>query len=178
MKKLSLGWLAIAFSGIVLLTPSTSAWAQNETDSNDSEVGLDLRGHANIGEIGLPLYPNALRRYDKTIRKSGGALGLWVGSFRLKVVAIQYKSSDKIDDIADFYRRAMGQYGDVLDCSVAHAKDSKRSAAHALTCDDDDIKPGERIFKVGTEYDQRIVSLKRVGDEVDFDIVRFRFRDE
>lgn len=134
--------------------------------------GIEARPDASVDDVGLPAYPGAVRQQDRGDDKSAVTLGLWGGSFGLKLVVLKFASGDRLDSVAAFYRDALGRYGKVLDCSQPPPKATPRVDKSVLDCDGDTPEPGERLYKVGTPKAQRIVSLKQVGNSVHFQMVR------
>lgn len=145
--------------------------------ADDFKAGLELHGEAAMSDIGLPPYPGALAQQDREQDKSAVTLGLWGGSFGFKLLVRKFASDDDIDTVSAFYRRALGRYGTVLDCSQAppRSKAEKREgeSSKALSCSDDERKPGKRVYKVGTdEKNFRLVSLQPAGAGVHFQVLR------
>ena len=65
--------------------------------------------------LGLPVYPGAeLVKKDKN---NGAAdVNMSFGSFQLRVKAASYRTQDSPDQVTAFYRKALGRYGDVIQC--------------------------------------------------------------
>ncbi len=65
--------------------------------------------------LGLPVYPGAeLVKKDKN---NGAAdVNMSFGSFQLRVKAASYRTQDTPDQVTAFYRKALGRYGDVIQC--------------------------------------------------------------
>jgi len=142
-------------------------------------AGLDIHADADAADIGLPAYPGAIKKSDLNGDKAGFSFGVWGESFGLKVAVVGYRSVDGVDKVAAFYRDALAKYGPVLDCSA----DRKRAGAHdhhdddaqkdkPVTCDNDTIEAGGRLYKVGTHRDQRVFKAKPWHDGASFELVR------
>lgn len=156
----------------VSVTLCASAEAADKSSSDDFSAGIDVRPTARVSDIGLPLYPGALRRHDKHDENPALSFGLWGGQLGVRIYVIKYRSKDGIDAVGDFYRQAMAQYGTILDCSEHPSPGSISSNSQGLDCDDEHPESGEHIYKVGSKSDQRIVALKPVAGEVHFELVR------
>jgi hypothetical protein len=140
-----------------------------QVKTNDSVV---LEG------IGLPAYPGAvLVRKDKD---NGAAdVNLSFGNFQLRVKAVSYRTSDTPDKVAVFYRKALGRYGDVIQCVNKRAVGAPTSTAEGLTCDNekenhisvDDQVSGKMELKAGSKQHQHIVAIDPEGDGTKFGIV-------
>src|SRR5665213_2735166 len=99
---------------------------------------LDVRTNAVHGpDVGLPVYPGAVET-GKHGKDSGSAdIHMSFGDWHLNVKAIEYHSADQEDKIAAFYKKAMGQYGDVLTCKDKTAIGEPSKTRQGLTCNND-----------------------------------------
>ena len=143
--------------------------------------GLDLHGDADASDVGLPAYPGAIKKVDKGGDPSGFKFGLWGESFGVKIAVVSYRSVDSVDKVAAFYREALAKYGPVLDCSHFSKKpdgaprsddDKKAAKDRPVTCDNDTVAAGGRLFKVGTGRAQRVFKASPWHDGVTFELVR------
>jgi len=164
--SLSVSFVVVAAS--VAFVGSASAAPADEGFSG----GIEARPSASAADIGLPIYPGAVPQRDRGDDKAAVTLGLWGGSFGFKLMVAKFASSDSLDAVASYYRDALGRYGGVLDCSQPSAKAQRSTDKNAINCDNDNPGPDERLYKVGTAKAQRVVSMKRVGDGVHFQMVR------
>jgi hypothetical protein len=168
----------------------TAALAASLTIVHAQAAGIDIHQDADAADIGLPLYPGAVKKPARDSDHAGLSFGLWGGSFGLKLAAVSYVSSDGVDAVAGFYRDALAKYGPVLDCSQNKPKhksgskggtsldiDSDKGASKPVTCGDDgpDVAGG-RVYKVGTQGDQRLFELKPMARGVSFDLVHLQLR--
>ncbi len=151
-------------------------------------AGIDIHPDADAAAVGVPLYPGAVKKPGKDSDAAGISFGLWGGAFGMKLVAVSYASTDGVDAVANFYRDALAKYGPVLDCSQNKPKhksgskggasldiDSDKGASKPVTCGDDgpDVVGG-RLYKVGTQGDQRLFELKPTASGVSFDLVHLQ----
>jgi hypothetical protein len=127
-------------------------------------------------DIGLPLYPGAQPTEDKQGDKSADihfGFGDW--QFRLKVV--KYKSSDAPDKILAFYKRALGRYGDVIQCSGKTAVGTPTITSEGLTCDDSGNSHQVNLdesqsLKAGSKHHQHIMGIeKNAGSDTVFSLI-------
>jgi hypothetical protein len=105
--------------------------------------------------------------------------------FGLKVVALEYESDDPPAKIIAYYQDQLKRYGNVVQC---HGKRAKLDddvpfiggrkgyvVGGNLKCDNDDS--GSTVeLKVGTDDNQRVVSVDPEGKGSDFAIVWVRVR--
>lgn len=145
---------------LALATPSSMAAPPEPT-----YAGVDVRAEADAAELGLPMYPGARRPPSDGDEKSAVTLGIWGGSLGFRVTVLKLLSPDAIEPIANFYRAALARYGDVQDCG---AVDSRPHSG----CDDDKPPPGGRLYKVESDNQFRVVSLKPQNGEVLIQLVR------
>ena len=144
-------------------------------------AGLDMRLHADAKDVGLPVYPGAVKSSDGDGDSGAFSFGIWGESFGFKLAVVTFHSNDSVDAVAAFYRNAMGQYGTVLDCSSAtgkrhHDGDDKGDRDKPVTCDGDRAAAGGRLFKVGVNRAQRVFQAKPDGDGASFTLVRIEMR--
>jgi hypothetical protein len=143
-------------------------------------AGLDIRGDADAADVGLPVYPGAVKKSDLDGDHSGFSFGVWGDAFGIKVAVVSYRSGDDIDKVAAFYRDALAKYGPVLDCSTHRKRadaphvhhDDKADKDKPVTCDNDSVETGGRLYKVGTHRDQRVFKATPRHDGAGFELVR------
>jgi len=124
-----------------------------------------------IDGIGLPVYPGAVLVKKKDKNDGAADINFSFGSFTLKVKAASYTTTDSPDLVAAFYRKALGRYGDVLQCQNDKPTTSMTRTADGLTCSDDqknhikvdnDIS-GKMELKAGSKQHQHIVGIDPDG---------------
>jgi hypothetical protein len=95
----------------------------------------------------------------------------------VKVVVLKFQSDDPSDKVLAFYRKDMGKYGRVVDCTGGfsmnfhhHDKDAE------VTCDNSNGSDHEykEELKVGTENNQRILAIKPKSGGSEFTLVYVR----
>ncbi|MCV2371071.1 hypothetical protein [Roseateles oligotrophus] len=183
---ISSGLAALGF-GLAMLAAAPLAQATEINAalsvSDDGKPGRSQE-LARLKEIGLPAYPGAIARSDDRNDKSGVSLGLSFGPFGFKLQVSKYGITDGIDSISNYYREALSQYGPVLDCSVGspaalaskNEKKAKEPKDDRLGCNEISASVSERVYKVGSSKNFRLVSLKQEGPEVHFQLVRLELR--
>ena len=162
-------WLAIWM--IILLV---CGFAVRHAIAQDGKgAGLVVSGNVTAADVGLPIYPGA-KPYQKSADKGSeaGRMSAWVGGFGFKVAAMQMESSDSPQKIAEFYRKALGKYGKVLDCTNSATKQD--GTGNALTCGDDKPDKDGMLFKSGTKTEQHLVAIDPHGGGSTFSLVYLR----
>ncbi|MEP6502952.1 MAG: hypothetical protein ABJD97_06465 [Betaproteobacteria bacterium] len=152
-------------------------------------AGLDIHADADAKDVGLPIYPGAVKKPDKRDEPPGFSFGVWGDSFGFKLAVVSDRSDADIDAVAAFYREALGRYGPVLDCSQNRKPKAAPAASSPgkgqsdlntpVTCDADDVPDaGGRLFKVGTHGAQRAFRVRPIKSGVSFQLVRVEARVE
>lgn len=143
-------------------------------------AGLDLRTRADASDVGLPVYPGAVKSADGDKDSGAVQFGIWGDSFGFKLAVVSFHSDASVDAVAAFYRDAMGRYGAVLDCSDASGKHPHGGDGDdrdkPVTCEGDRAAKGGRLFKVGVNRAQRVFTVKPDGGGASFTLVRIEMR--
>jgi hypothetical protein len=131
-----------------------------------------------VADLGLPLYPGAeLVKKDKN---NGAAdVNMSFGSFQLRVKAASYRTQDSPDQVTAFYRKALGRYGDVIECQNDKAVNGSTHTTEGLTCDNEkqshvyvnDDESGKMELKAGSKQHQHIVAIDPEGNGTKFGLV-------
>jgi len=149
----------LVFAIVTLFAPHVAAQEQKG-------AGVTISADADAKDVGLPLYPGSRRHKDKKEDSPGANLGLWGAGSGFKLAVLKMESDESPEKIATYYRKALGKYGKVLDCSNPPPRDAdaeKNAAPKSLTCDDDKPDKGGLVFKSGTEDKQHIVAIQPNG---------------
>lgn len=157
---------------------SVAAAQQTKEDSKKLEVrtptaGLTVSAAATSKEVGLPVYPGARLHKDTPSDDSTQAnLAFWTSTVGFKLVVLKYESDDSVEKVSSFYRRALGKYGNVLQCSAADEKKSeKHGRSKDLDCGDDKPEKGAIELKAGTRERQHVVGVEPRGTGSKFELV-------
>lgn len=84
-------------------------------------------------DIGLPIYPGA-QTVSKDGKHKSADVHMGFGEWELRVKAASYSSSDSEDKVTDFYRKALGRYGNVITCNDDKPVGTPTSTSEGLTC--------------------------------------------
>ena len=141
--------------------------------------GLDIHAHADAADVGLPAYPGSIKRSDPDGDPTGFSFGLWGDSFGIKLAVVSYRSVDSVDKVSAFYRDALAKYGPVLDCThnpknsgATSHHDDKADNDQPVSCDNDTVEAGGRLYKVGINRAQRVFKATPWHDGTRFELVR------
>ncbi|GGG68200.1 hypothetical protein [Edaphobacter dinghuensis] len=119
--------------------------------------------------MGLPGYPGAT--LVKKDHDHGAAdVNMNFGNFHLRVKAASYETPDSSDKVEAFYRKALGAYGDVIECSNDKSVGEPTHTTEGLTCDNDtqhvainDDISRKLELKAGSKQHQHIVAIDPNG---------------
>jgi len=175
-----------AFAALVCLGVLAGCSITTHDKGNGKKDDVDIRtpfgslsvheGQTDVKNTGLNLYPGARARKDSDDESHSANVNISSSLFGVKVVAMNFESDDAPDKVLAFYRKDMGKYGKVVDCSGGfsmnfhhHDKDAE------VTCDghESDHEYKEEL-KVGTENNQRIMAVKADGSGSVFSLVYVR----
>jgi hypothetical protein len=142
--------------------------------------GMTVKTNDNVvvEGLGLPVYPGA--QLVKKDKDNGAAdVNMSFGSFQLRVKAASYRTQDSPDQVKAFYRKALGRYGDVIQCQNDKPVGTPTLTAEGLTCDNEkenhisvnDDMSGKMELKAGSKQHQHIVAVDPEGNGTKFGIV-------
>jgi hypothetical protein len=170
------------FCLIILVGCSITTHDKGDGKKDDVDIrtpfgSLSVKENAtNVKDTGLSLYPGARTKKDDDDDHSAN-VNISSSLFGLKVVALKYESDDSSDKVLAFYRKEMGKYGKVVDCTGRFTMNfHHRDKDAEVTCDDHSGSDHEykEELKVGTENNQRVVAIKPRGNGSDFTLVYVR----
>ena len=174
-RELALLGVFCVVIGVTAWVPGASAGASSVKGQQDqSGAGVMLSKQATAKEVGLPVYPGAKPHKDEKDDSGAVQMGIWGGSFGFKLAVMKMESNDAPEKIAEFYKKALGRYGTVLNCSEPSPKASgkdKSGSSNKLECDDDKPEKGGLVFKAGTKEKQHVVGIQPNGQGALFQLV-------
>jgi hypothetical protein len=178
MKRFYLPCFAMA----LLLVGGCRVQVDKSKDGEDKNVkvdtpmgGLHVRTNdLTAADVGLPVYPSAQISPDHDNDK-GADIHMGFGKWQLRVKVVNYQTPDSQDKVMAFYRKALGRYGDVIECDHDNAVGTPTATHEGLTCSDD--KKGLNIhtddvntdasndlsLRAGSKHHQHIVGFKKNG---------------
>ncbi len=135
----------------------------------------NLQVHKNkssAGDLGLPAYPGAVPEPDKDGDDDKSVdVQMGFGKWQMRVQVANYSTPDGQAKVQDFYRKALGRYGEVLACRGDEPVGSPARTGAGLTCKDTGDR-GKFIhvtsdakleLKAGSERRQHIVAFDNKG---------------
>jgi len=133
-------------------------------------------GHTDVKDTGLAPYPGARAKKDLDRERDSANVDVSSSLFGagIKVVALKFESDDAPDKVLAFYRKELGKYGKVIDCTGGFNLNFRRhNRDDEVTCDNNsnDSHEYREELKVGTENNQRILAIKPSGNGSEFAVV-------
>jgi hypothetical protein len=133
--------------------------------------GLHVRAdQTSAADVGLPAYPGAQIASDKDGDKSAD-VHLGFGEWQIRVKVVTYRTPDPQDKVIAFYQKALGRYGDVIQCNGDHAAVGPSVTREGLNCSDDQSKAHVHVsedslmsLKAGSKRHQHIFALQKNPD--------------
>jgi len=122
------------------------------------------KDQTSAAELGLPAYPGALTDTANDGNRSA-KVDMGFGSFKLRVRVAHYRSADDRDQVLAFYRKALSQYGNVIECVGGKPVGPLSATREGLTCDHSDHdhatshSSDDLQLKAGSARHQHIVTF-------------------
>jgi len=125
-------------------------------------------------DLGLPQYPGANPVTGDDHHKSAD-VHMGFGEWQLRVRVVSYETGDSQDKVAEFYKKALARYGDVLTCQDNAPIGTPTTTAEGLTCADNgknghvqwnnnDFNDSRLQLKAGSKRHQHIVGFEQPGN--------------
>ena len=155
-----------------LILPLAGCLVETKKDANGKERKVDIQtplggmtvktdNAAVQAKLGLPVYPGAVPEQKKDNDESSADVNMNFGPFHLRVLAQGFTSTDSQDKVRAFYKKALSQYGDVIECQGKHpVNGSAARTAQGLTCDNDSHVSTSDDNKKSIKFDGNEIELK------------------
>jgi hypothetical protein len=174
---------AVMVAGLVVVAWMTGCRVHVDKGANgeDKTVQVDTPFggvHVNTdqttaADLGLPVYPGAvLVRGDDSHKSADVHVGF--GEWQLRVRAVSYGTPDKQDQVVEFYKKALGRYGNVITCKDEMPVGTPTVTTEGLSCDNDkdvnvdsgNFHTGDRNLqlKAGSRRHQHVVGFEDPAD--------------
>jgi hypothetical protein len=182
MRSLQLRTMLFVFFGFIALA-GCSVTTHDKDKKNDVDIktpfgSLSVKeGNSDVRDTGLALYPGARERKDAGDDHHSANVNISSSMFGLKVVALKFESDDPSDKVLAFYRKEMGKYGKIADCTGGFSMNFRHRDKDAeVACDGNEGSGHEykEVLKVGTENNQRIMAVKSKSNGSEFALVYVR----
>jgi hypothetical protein len=121
------------------------------------------KDQTSAAEVGLPAYPGSVMDTSGDGNKSA-KVDLGFGSFKLRVRVANYSSADNRNQVLAFYRKALSEYGNVIECANGRPVGTPAVTVEGLNCDHSDHdrpgphgNPNDLELKAGSARHQHLV---------------------
>jgi hypothetical protein len=187
MKRFILPVMALA----LLVTSGCRIQVDKSKDGEDKNVKIDtpmggLHVRTNdmtAADVGLPVYPGAKVAPDHDNDKAAD-IHMGFGKWQLRVKVVNYQTPDSQDQVLTFYRKALGRFGDVIQCNRNTAVGTPTTTREGLTCGDNNSKnihideADDLSLRAGSKHHQHLVGFKKgSGDNTKFALVELQLPD-
>jgi hypothetical protein len=110
-------------------------------------------------DLGLPAYPGAVTVKDNDKHDSAD-VHLGFGEWELRVRAVSYETSDSQQKVADFYKKALGRFGDVITCQGNSPVGTPTVTHEGLTCNEEKQIHGQVVYQEDYHVGKNELQLK------------------
>jgi hypothetical protein len=171
---LGLSLLAVVLSGAAGCKVQVDKSSNGEGDNVKIATpfgGISVnKDQTSAAELGLPAYPgSALETSGDGNRSAKVDLGF--GSWKLRVKMAHYSTADNREEVLSFYRKALSEYGGVIECSGDKPVGTPVTTGEGLSCNSDhadhdhgslhsNYNSGDLELKAGSPRHQHIVVLR------------------
>jgi hypothetical protein len=111
--------------------------------SGDFNLQMHAHDHTTAAAIGLPQYPGSVLSKGDGDSSDSADLGFTLGVFNIAMRVATYRTPDDPQRVLNYYRKALAQYGDVLECDHGKAVGAMQHTKGGLTCSDDKTQGGK-----------------------------------
>jgi hypothetical protein len=177
--------LISAGTAALLLASSCSINVRKEPNGQDKQVDINtLAGNihvsdqADVADVGLAIYPGAHPKEKDSGDDKSANVNISGFGYGIKVIALEYESSDSPGKVLSYYRTQLKKYGNVLECHTSQfdldmrMNTTKAGSSGELTCEG---PSGNHVeLKAGKKDDQHIVAVEPDGNGSSFSLVYVR----
>jgi hypothetical protein len=169
MKKFLAAVIVLALVTGCRIQVDKSKDGQDKNVKIDTPLGgLHVRaGDTSAADVGLPAYPGAQIVPDKDGDKSAD-VHFGFGEWQFRVKAVHYETSDPQENVVAFYRKALGRYGDVVQCQGDQPVGTPTVTREGLSCSDDKGNSHVHVsddsslsLRAGSRHHQHIFALDK-----------------
>lgn len=168
MKRGILPLMALA----LLVISGCRIQVDKSKDGEDKNVKIDTpmgglhvkTNDLSAADVGLPVYPGAQVVPDHDNDKAAD-IHLGFGKWQLRVKVVNYQTPDSQDKVLAFYRKALGRYGDVIECDHDTPVGTPATTREGLTCGEHNknvhVDEGDDLsLRAGSKHHQHLVGFK------------------
>jgi hypothetical protein len=174
-KMTPLTLLAIALTAIGCSVQQHGS-NDNQNVKIETPVG-DMKVKVNnavvVSDLGLPVYPGStIVKKDNDL--GAVALDLSFRDFHIRAKGANYRTPDSPEKVKAYYRKALAQYGEVIECRGKLAVGTPSKTSAGLSCGDDGFSVSDTTkhpdveLKAGGEIHQHMVAIEKNSEGTKF----------
>jgi hypothetical protein len=194
LRVLSEACIVSALTVLLLSTAGCHVQVQKGKNGEDKNVkvdtpfgGLHVRSdQTSAADLGLPVYPGAQIAPEGQGDKSAD-VHMGFGQFQLRVKVVTYTSPDPQDKVLAYYKKAMGTFGDVIECDGNQPVGTPSATSQGLTCKEEghhghinvngkdygDNDSGLSL-RAGSRHHQHIVAFKSASSGTRYSMIELQ----
>jgi hypothetical protein len=173
---LGLSLLAVVLSGCKVQVDKSSNGEGDNVKIATPFGGISVnKDQTSAAELGLPAYPGSNLDTGGDGNRSA-KVDMGFGSWKLRVKTAHYSTADNRDQVLNFYRKALSEYGGVIECAGDKPVGMPVTTGEGLSCNDSNhsdeahgsphgnFHSGDLELKAGSPRHQHIVVLHGGSD--------------
>ena len=134
----------LAAGAVLFLLAGCKVHVDKDSEGKEKTVQVDTpfggvhvnTDQVSAADLGLPIYPGAQAVSNDGKHKSAD-VHMGFGQWELRVKAASFTTADSEEKVTDFYRKALGHYGDVIACNDKKAVGTPTTTSEGLSCSED-----------------------------------------
>lgn len=163
----------LAALSLVLILPGLASAASNKKSDDDDHIeiklgkaGAELRTDTQPSELGIAVFPGAVRDVNKKGESDSVSLGLWGEESGFHLALIKYRTDAPVGEVTRFYLKELGRFGPVTTCLGG--------VDGGDACGDLGISHGDVELHAGPEKDRRLVAISSKDGHTELVILRLQ----
>jgi hypothetical protein len=173
---LGLSLLAVVLSGCKVQVDKSSNGEGDNVKIATPFGGISVnKDQTSAAELGLPAYPGSNLDTGGDGNRSA-KVDMGFGSWKLRVKTAHYSTADNRDQVLNFYRKALSEYGGVIECAGDKPVGMPVTTGEGLSCNESNhsdeahgsphsnFKSSDLELKAGSPRHQHIVVLHSGSD--------------
>src|ERR1700677_3837219 len=133
---LGLSLLAVVLSGCKVQVDKSSNGEGDNVKIATPFGGISVnKDQTSAAELGLPAYPGSNLDTGGDGNRSA-KVDMGFGSWKLRVKTAHYSTADNRDQVLNFYRKALSEYGGVIECAGDKPVGMPVTTGEGLSCND------------------------------------------
>jgi len=175
-------WLVFLLSACSVNVKKNGDGEDHNVDIQTPVGGIHVSEDASARDIGLPIYPGAKQKEkDSSGDNKNANVNISGPGFAVRVIAIEYVSTDPQQKVIEYYKDQLKKYGNVIQCQTGEHVGNVDVDKHGNSKDDnapvtcEGYNNGKTVeLKVGVKSNQHVVAVEPDGTGSSFSLVYVR----